>query len=111
MALRRLPQPTPSRRRPRPSYTSRPHAEDEDPFGREEALQAHQGWEGQEGPGSACRKDPHPAEEESEAEAADGQAGQRDRAGSPACEGAPRQMRIKRSTHARKKRREVLERA
>src|SRR3954454_8407587 len=111
MALRRLPQPTPSRRRPRPSYTSRPHAEDEDPFGRQEALQAHQGWQGQEGPGSACRKDPHPAEEEPEEEAADGQRSPRASAGSPAREGAARQeMRVKRSTHARKKRREVLER-
>src|SRR3954453_20463361 len=74
---------------PRPSYTSRPHAEDEDPFGREEALQDHQGWQGLQGHGSACRKNPHPAEEEPEEEASDGQRSSRDQAGPAARQGAP----------------------
>src|SRR3954449_214764 len=87
------------------------HAEDEDPLGRYEAVQAHQGRQGLQGHCSACRKDPHPAEEEPEEEASDGQRASRAAAGPPARQGAARQeMRVKRSVHARKKRREVLER-
>src|SRR3954465_12914344 len=93
-------------------YSAARHAEDEVPFRREEALQ-------EDGERQAPRPprvlEPHPREEVAEAQARDG-AGSRDLQGRPADghEAAGRQRamtRVKRSVHARKKRREVLERA
>src|SRR4051795_3171308 len=93
-------------------YCAARHAEDEVPLRREEALQ-------EDGERQAPRPprvlEPHPREEVAQAQARDG-ARPRDLQGRPqdGHEAARRQRamtRVKRSVHARKKRREVLERA
>src|SRR4051794_18007442 len=101
--------------RPRPRKPTRllleysvRHAEDEDSLRRQEALQEDR--QGQ-APCSALLHEPQPREEEREAQAAPGPAGGRDQGGPQARHGADAQVsRVKRSVHARKKRRATLER-
>src|SRR3954469_7202784 len=93
-------------------YSSVRDAEDEDPLGREEALQADR--QGQ-GPGPARLHEPHPREEVAEAQAPpreprDPEARRR-QAGQEAPRGGVEVTRVKRSVNARKKRRATLERA
>ena len=103
------PQAAPAEARLRQSASiQRSHAEDEDPFRRQEALQ-------EDGQGQAARApllhEPQPREEERQAQAPPRPAG-RGRQGRPqARHGAAAQVsRVKRSVHARKKRRATLER-
>src|SRR4051812_49132965 len=87
----------------------RAHAEDEEPLRRQEALQAD--LEGQ-GPRAPRHAQPHPRQEEREAEAPAGAGEDPEEAGRPPGQGAAAQMsRVKRSVHARKKRRDTLSRA
>src|SRR4051794_23430225 len=107
----------PSRSWPRPPpptalYTPRPHAQDEVAFGREEALQEDRY---RQAAGAARLLEPHPREEVAEAQARV-RAGPRHLQGRPQdrdqAPGRQRAMtRVKRSVHARKKRRATLERA
>ncbi len=85
------------------------HAEDEVPFRREEALpQDRQG----QAPGASRDDQPHPREEERQAQAAAGAAGRGGKGRREARQEAARVMaRVKRSVHARKKRRATLDRA
>src|SRR6478735_6538300 len=87
------------------------HAEDEDPFGREEALQADR--QGQ-GPWPSRELEPHPREEVAQAQAELPPAA-RDLAARHAARqeaaGGGQVTRVKRSVNARKKRRATLERA
>src|SRR4051794_14084297 len=85
------------------------HAEDEDPFRRQEALQDHRQ---RQGPGAACHEDSHPSEEERQAEAPPRRAVDPREVGREQGQGPAGQVsRVKRSVHARKKRRATLERA
>src|SRR4051812_4657603 len=93
-------------------YCAARHAEDEVPLRREEALQEDRG---RQAPGPPRVLEPHPREEVAQAQARDGP-GPDDLQGGPqdGHQAARRQRpmtRVKRSVHARKKRREVLERA
>src|SRR3954452_16409784 len=88
----------------------RRNAEDEDTFGREEALQADRHGQGA---CSACLHLAHSREEEPEAEAPSRQARDDFQGRRAAGQGAPGSeeevTRVKRSTHARKKRRKTLD--
>src|SRR5215212_5004401 len=93
-------------------YCGARHAQDEVPLRREEALQedGHR-----QAPGPPRVLEPHPREEVAQAQARDG-ARSRDLEGRPqdgheAARGERAMTRVKRSVHARKKRREVLARA
>src|SRR4051794_1982052 len=92
-------------------FNSGPDAEDEDPFGRQEALQEDR--QGQ-APRPARLLEPHPREKVAEAQAEHAAAG-RDRQVRRKTHPDParrRQVsRVKRSVHARKKRRKVLKEA
>src|SRR3954452_18812742 len=93
-------------------YIAAPHAGDEVPLPREEALQEDRE---RQAPGPPRVLEPHPREEVAQAQARDG-AGPADLQGGPqdgheAARGQRPMTRVKRSVHARKKRREVLERA
>ena len=97
--------------RSRVCFNSGPDAEDEDTFGRQEALpQDRQG----QAPRPSRLLEPHPREKVAEAEAADGAAGRdrqaRPEAGPPPA-GRQEVSRVKRSVHAKKKRRKVLKEA
>src|SRR5439155_11197938 len=96
----------------RPSLSSAVrHAEDEDPFGREEALQADR--QGQ-GPRPSRLLEPHPQEEVAQAQAGLPPAARDLAARRPARQedaGGGQVTRVKRSVNARKKRRATLERA
>src|SRR6059058_1332591 len=103
------------RRRPRlhasVCFNSELDAEDEDPFGRQEALQKDRQRQAARPPRLLQS---HPGEKVAEAEAEDGEAG-RHRPERPEESADPawrRQVsRVKRSVHARKKRRKVLKEA
>src|SRR6478752_5289863 len=92
-------------------FNSGPDAEDEDTLRRQEALpQDRQG----QAPRPAGELDPHPRENVAQAEAPDGPPGrdlQARRVAGPDPARRPQVSRVKRSVHARKKRRKVLKEA
>src|SRR3954449_2168154 len=93
-------------------YTSAPHAQDEVPLGRQEALPQDRH---RDAPGPSRVLEPHPREEVAQAQAGLPQAARDLRGGRedrhPAPGGQRAMTRVKRSVHARKKRRATLERA
>src|SRR5689334_15786173 len=90
-------------------FNKRAHAQAEDALRSQEALPPHR--QGQ-GAGAARNEESHPRQEERQAEAASRRRQAAQAAGREARQGAARQVsRVKRSVHARKKRRATLERA
>src|SRR6476646_10260903 len=92
-------------------FNSGPDAEDEDTFGRQEALQKDR--QGQ-APRPSRLLEPHPREKVAEAQAPHGAAGRDLQAGPETGPAAARRQevsRVKRSVHAKKKRRKVLKEA